>query len=139
MKTKALILSALILVPTAGAAAVQQPVSAPAQDFRVSYTKAALLTSSSVFSKTNLPQVLSDEELEGVTGEGGASAVAGAAITGLGAFVGGVVYNGYNAVANYLATGSTQTTFRDAALNVGALTASGLATGATIGFFFPAP
>lgn len=83
MKTKALILSALILVPTASAAAVQA-APAPAQDFRVSYTKAAPLTSSSVFSKTNLPQVLSDEELDGVTGEGILTGVAGAFIGGVG-------------------------------------------------------
>lgn len=69
MKTKALILSALILVPTAGAAAVQA-APAPAQDFRVSYTTSAVATAPSIFSKTNLPQVLSDEELDGVTGEG---------------------------------------------------------------------
>lgn len=50
----------------------------------MSYTKAAPLTSSSVFSKTNLPQVLSDEELDGVTGEGILTGVAGAFIGGVG-------------------------------------------------------
>ena len=78
MKTKALLLSALILAPSAGAAAVQ---SAPAQEFRVNYTKASLTTAPGIFAKSNLPQALSDEELDEVTGENPAVgyAVVGAA------------------------------------------------------------
>lgn len=80
MKTKALLLSVLILAPSAGAAAAQ-PVPAPAQDFRVSYTKTALSTTPVIFAKSNLPQVLSDKELDEVTGENPAVgyAVVGAA------------------------------------------------------------
>ncbi|MFN4252845.1 hypothetical protein [Deinococcus sp.] len=64
---KALLLSALILVPSAGAATAVLP--APTQDFRVSYARVTLNTAPGIFVKSNLPQVLSDEELDGVTGE----------------------------------------------------------------------
>ncbi|MBB6017166.1 hypothetical protein ACFP9V_23250 [Deinococcus radiopugnans] len=92
MKTKALLLSALILVPTAGAAAVQaaptqefrvqtnKALATPAQDFRVSYTGAALTSTPAIFAKSSLPQALSDEELDEVTGEFVANAVG--AVTG---------------------------------------------------------
>ncbi|WP_198297298.1 hypothetical protein [Deinococcus sp. DB0503] len=50
---KALLLSALILAPSAAAA---QPVPAPAQVFRVSYTKTALSATPAIFAKSNLPQ-----------------------------------------------------------------------------------
>lgn len=83
MKTKALILSALILAPTASAAAAQfasmqdfrvqtnKAPAAPAQDFRVrvSYAKAAVSTTPTTFAKSNLPQALSDAELDEVKGE----------------------------------------------------------------------
>ncbi|MCD0169553.1 hypothetical protein [Deinococcus sp. 23YEL01] len=81
MKTKALLLSALILAPSAGAAAVQsaatqefrgqtnKALAAPAQDLRVSYGNAALSTTPAIFVKSNLPQALSDEELDEVKGE----------------------------------------------------------------------
>lgn len=81
MKTKALILSALILVPSAGAAAAQaastqdfrvqtgKALAAPAQDFRVSYANAAVSTTPTIFAKSNLPKALSDAELDEVTGE----------------------------------------------------------------------
>lgn len=123
MKTKALILSALILVPTAGAAAVQA-APAPAQDFRVSYTTAAVATAPSIFSKTNLPQVLSDEELDGVTGEGPVAAVIGG-ITGA---VGGAILYG-----TQLATTGTKGNARDALWAV----AGGAAFSAGVGLVFP--
>lgn len=80
MNTKALILSALILAPTAGAAAQVESASAfrvqtgktpatPAQDFRVSYANAAVGTTPTIFTKSNLPQALSDAELDEVRGE----------------------------------------------------------------------
>lgn len=42
---------------------------APAQDFRVSYTKTAVNATPAIFAKSNLPQALSDEELDEVKGE----------------------------------------------------------------------
>lgn len=137
VKTKALILSALLLAPlaTAGAAAVQS-VPTPAQDFRVSYTTAAVATTPSIFSKTDLPQVLSDEELEGVTGEGPA---AGALVGGVGFGVGAVVTEAGKALSNYVKTGETKTTWSEVKTVVGASILGGMASGAVVGFFFPSP
>ncbi|OWL95492.1 hypothetical protein CBQ26_12080 [Deinococcus indicus] len=66
MRMEALLLSALILAPTAGATAVQ---AVPAQDFRVSYAQVARKTTPSIFTKTELPQELTDAEMDAAKGE----------------------------------------------------------------------
>ena len=81
MKIKAVVLSLVLLAPTAGAAAAQvesasafrvqtgKAPATPAQDFRVSYAKTAVSTTPTIFAKSNLPKALSDAELDEVTGE----------------------------------------------------------------------
>ncbi|WP_081851740.1 polymorphic toxin type 33 domain-containing protein [Deinococcus sp. RL] len=81
MKIKAVVLSLVLLAPTAGAAAAQvesasafrvqtgKAPATPAQDFRVSYAKTAVSTTPTIFAKSNLPKALSDAELDEVKGE----------------------------------------------------------------------
>ncbi|MPY67922.1 hypothetical protein F8S09_14765 [Deinococcus sp. SDU3-2] len=150
MKTKALLLSALILVPSAGAAAVQaaptqdfrvqtgKALAAPAQDFRVSYTSTALNTTPTIFAKSNLPQALNDEELDEVTGEGGPVSIS--TLGAAGGIIGGVgaaVNEGAKALSNYVKTGETKTTWSEVGTNVGAGILGGIATGVVGGLIAP--
>lgn len=145
MKTRALLLSALILAPTAGAAAAQdfrvqqgKTLAAPAQDFRVSYGNAALGTTPTIFAKSNLPQALSDEELDAVTGEGGPVSIS--TLGAAGGIIGGVgaaVTEGAKALSNYVKTGETKTTWSEVRTNVGAGILGGIATGVAGGLIAP--
>ena len=116
MRMKALLLSALILAPSAGAAAAQsastqdfrvqinKALAAPAQDFRLSYTSVALSTTPAIFVKSNLLQALSDEELDEVKGE--FVVLLPAAPAAAGAISAGAVAAGAAAVAAGAAVGS---------------------------------